>query len=353
MKWICSHLHFGDHMDIWIDFTNSPHVHYFSQLINKFEREDIDYFITFRKFKNLEHIVKLYDYVIDPILVGNHGRTLEEKLINSAKRIIELTKIVLKNKPKVAITKHSVELPRVAFGLNIPSILVVDNEHANAQNRLTLPIVNNIISPIGTDRDLLKSQGGNDFLTFEGTCEVANVNSRLNNILPLDNNIINTLGLNKDLPLIVMRSCPNSSYCNGKRDILPEIIKNLNKSIDCNIVVFPRSEKQREIYSSLGAIIPGIIDTISLLYYADAMVGAGGTMNREAAVIGVPTVSCYPERMLGVDRYLINKNRMIHSTSINDVVTYIIDNLGKRNNGIKLEDPTNLMFEKVCEYLKR
>jgi predicted glycosyltransferase len=44
---------------------------------------------------------------------------------------------------------------------------------------------------------------------------------------------------------------------------------------------------------------------------------------------------------------------MIHTKSINRIVNYIIENIGKRNNGIELEDPTDLMFEKVCEYLKR
>ncbi len=339
-------------MDVWIDLTNSPHVHYFSQLIKKFEKEGIEYFITLRNFQNLEDVIKLYTYNTKPISIGVHGETLDEKLINSAKRIIELTKIVNDKKPKVAITKHSVELPRVACGLNIPSIFVVDNEYADAQNRLTLPIVNDIIAPKGINKTLLRKQGGRDFLTFDGTCEVANVNSRLNNILPLNKNIIDELGLNKDLPIIVMRSRPNSSYCNGKKDILPEIIKKLNKKIDCNIVAFPRDEKQKKLYKSLNVFVPETIDSISLLYYADAMIGAGGTMNREAAVLGIPTVSCYPEHILGVDKYLINKGRMIHTKSISRIINYVIENIGKRNNNIKLEDPTDLMFEKVCEYLR-
>ncbi|MBW9220060.1 DUF354 domain-containing protein [Methanothermococcus sp. SCGC AD-155-N22] len=340
-------------MDVWIDFTNSPHVHYFSQLIKRFEREGIEYIITYRRFKNLESIVELYNYNSHPILVGSHGEELEEKLINSADRIIKLTKIVMKNKPQVAIAKHSVELPRVAFGLNIPSIFVVDNEYAEAQNRLTLPLVDEIISPQGTNKDLLRNQGGRDFLTFDGTCEVAHINSRLNNVLPLDREIVEKMGLNRDLPLIVMRPCPNSSYCNGKRDILPYIIKELRRIMDCNIVVFPRSEKQKKVYSPLGVTIPEVVDSISLLYYADAMVGAGGTMNREAAVIGVPTVSCYPERILGVDNYLIERGRMVHLLSVREIVNYIEDNIGKRNNSINLEDPTDLMFERVCGYLKR
>ena len=340
-------------MDVWIDFTNSPHVHYFSQLIKRFEREGIEYLITYRRFKNLESIVKLYNYNSPPVLVGAHGESLEEKLLNSADRIIKLTKMIMKDKPQVAIAKHSVELPRVAFGLNIPSIFVVDNEYAEAQNRLTLPIVDEVISPQGTNRDLLRRQGGRDFLTFEGTCEVAHINSRFNNVLPLDREIVERIGLSRDLPLIVMRPCPNSSYCNGKKDILPFIIKELRRIMDCNIVVFPRSEKQRRMYSLLGVTIPEVVDTISLLYYADAMVGAGGTMNREAAVIGVPTVSCYPGCILGVDNYLIERGRMVHLVSVKEIVSYIEENVGKRSNSIHLEDPTDLMFERVCEYLKR
>ena len=130
-------------------------------------------------------------------------------------------------------------------------------------------------------------------------------------------------------------------------------IKKLNKKIDCNIVAFPRDEKQKKLYKSLNVFVPETIDSISLLYYADAMIGAGGTMNREAAVLGIPTVSCYPEHILGVDKYLIKKGRMIHTKSINRIINYVIENIGKRNNGIELEDPTDLMFEKVCEYLKR
>lgn len=344
-------------MDVWIDFTNAPHVHYFSQLINKFEKEGIEYIITLRDFKNLENIVKLYDYTSKPISIGKHGGTSEEKLINSAKRIIDLTKLIKDNKPKVAIAKHSVELPRVAYGLGIPSIFTVDNEYAEAQNRLTMPLVNNLIVPEGINKTMLRKQGGRDFISFKGTCEVANINSRLNEIIPINKNIVNELNLNPDIPIIIMRSCPNSSYCNGNGDIIPKIIEKLNKKIDCNIVAFSRTDAQKETYKLLNAVVPHSIDAISLIYHANAMIGAGGTMNRESAVMGIPTVSCYPQHILGVDKYLMEKNLMVHTKSVNNIVKYVIDNINNKNdnknknNKLKLEDPTNLMFEKVCEYL--
>ncbi len=348
-------------MVVWIDFTNAPHVHYFSQLIKKLDKENIEYTITLRNFKNLKDIVDMENYSTEPIVIGEHSTTISGKLINSSKRIMHLAKLFKddKNKPKVAIAKHSVELPRVAFGLGIPSIFTVDNEHAEAQNKLTIPIVDNLIVPEGINKTQLRKQGAKKlFIEFKGTCEVANINSKIKNNL-INKNILKELNLDNNLPTILVRPCPNSSYCNGNKDIIPKIIKELSKKIKCNIVSFPRTEQQRKLYSNLNTLVLDSIDSISLMAYSNGMIGAGGTMNREAAILGVPTVSCYPQQLLGVDKYLIRKNLMIHSVSVKRIVKYILDNLENKNN-IKnnnfnicndLEDPTNLMFEKILEYV--
>ncbi len=339
-------------VDVWIDITNSPHVHYFYQLIKKFEMENISYIITYRVFKNLKDIINLYTYNGKVVCIGRHGEDLYSKLTYSSERIIKLAKLINEVKPKVAIGKHSVELPRVAKGLGIPTVFIVDNEHATFQNKLTLPLPDKIISPIGTDRTILNKCGGWNIDTFNGVCEVSNVNSRLMGYYPINNNILNDIGLNSDLPTIVMRSCPNSSYCSGKKDIIPKIIERLKSSIDCNIVCFPRNDEQKVKYKSMGAVVPGVVDTLSLMYYSDCVIGAGGTMNREGAVLGVPTISCYPEKLLGVDKYLIDIGRMIHTTDLNEVVDYVMDNIGKRyTNNIKMEDPTKLMYNEVVKFI--
>jgi len=336
-------------LDVWIDLTNAPHVHYFSQLIKRLEKEGLEYILTFRDSKNLNKLVKIYGFSGN--CIGKHGRSLKDKLIFYAERIIGLTEMISNLKPKVAIAKHSVELPRVAFGLNIPVIFVVDNEHAEAQNKLTLPIANEIIKPIATDENKLRTFGGRDFINFDGTCEVANVNSRLKGYYPIDHNVLKDLGIENNNPTFVMRPCPNSSYCNGHKDVIPQIIKKIKNKFDCNIVVFPRDEHQKEVYEKIGVIVPkDTIDALSLLYMSDFMIGAGGTMNRESAILGIPTVSCYPQELLGVDKYLIEKGRMIHTTNVENIVKYVEENLGKRLKVIDLEDPTDLMFERICSY---
>ncbi|HXK36907.1 MAG TPA: DUF354 domain-containing protein, partial [Candidatus Paceibacterota bacterium] len=45
-------------------------------------------------------------------------------------------------------------------------------------------------------------------------------------------------------------------------------------------------------------------------------IGAGGTMTREAAVLGIPTLSVYQGALLAVDRYLIDQGYMTHRTRL-------------------------------------
>ncbi|WP_456419932.1 DUF354 domain-containing protein [Methanocaldococcus infernus] len=325
---------------IWIDLTNNPHVHFFSQIIN-FYRDRV--FVTFREINNIRDIIKLYGFKAK--CVGKHSTDLLGKLLNSSKRIYLLTKLIRNLNLKVAVAKHSVELPRVAFGLNIPTIFIVDNEQAEAQNRLTIPLVNILIKPIATDLEKFKNFC--EVIEFDGVCEVANVNARLK--IGLDENVKKYLDDEKYN--IVLRPCPNSSYCNGHKDILPKIVEELNKRLDCHFIAFPRSKKQELIYKKI-ATVPEPLDSISLLHECDFMIGAGGTMNREAGVLGTPVVSCYPQELLGVDKYLIEKGRLYYSTNIKEIVSYVEDNIGKKLGLAKFEDPTHIIKEKILDYLQ-
>ncbi len=49
------------------------------------------------------------------------------------------------------------------------------------------------------------------------------------------------------------------------------------------------------------------VDAQSLIALADLVVSAGGTMNREAAALGVPVYTTYGGRLGGVDEELIRQ----------------------------------------------
>jgi predicted glycosyltransferase len=78
--------------------------------------------------------------------------------------------------------------------------------------------------------------------------------------------------------------------------------------------VLPRTEEQREYVRALelpSVILPETaVDAQSLIALADVVVSAGGTMNREAAALGVPVYTTYGGRLGGVDEELIREGRL-------------------------------------------
>jgi uncharacterized protein len=78
--------------------------------------------------------------------------------------------------------------------------------------------------------------------------------------------------------------------------------------------VLPRTEEQREYVRGLAlpsVIVPDrAVDAQSLIALADVVVSAGGTMNREAAALGVPVYTTYGGRLGGVDEQLIREGRL-------------------------------------------
>ena len=82
--------------------------------------------------------------------------------------------------------------------------------------------------------------------------------------------------------------------------------------------VLPRTEEQREYVRGLAlpsVIVPEqAVDAQSLIALADLVVSAGGTMNREAAALGVPVYTTYGGRLGGVDEALIRDGRLVPLT---------------------------------------
>lgn len=281
-------------------------------------------FITARKFGDVHELLNLYE--IPYTSVGRHGATLEQKLLRSTERVYNLSKIIADEKPDVAVSKHSIELPRVSFGLKIPSVYVLDNEHAIAANRLTLPLCNKIIIPRAMSVwDVLKTGADpNALIRYNGTSEVIhfedfNYNPNIFCDLNLD--------LKKDKTILMRPEPALASYLNAncKESVLTPIIQNLEEY--ANILMIPRFKEQQEIFAdnvNVNIIKPPV-DTFSLIKKCDLVIGAGGTMNREAALLGTPVISCYPGKLLAVDEYYINMGLMKRSNDRDEIVNLALE----------------------------
>lgn len=323
-------------MKVWIDIVNSPHVRFFNGVIKRLKADGHEVLITARDFSNIHDLLDIFE--LDYVSIGDHGVTLEEKLLSSTKRAYELSKFIAKENVDIAITKHSIELPRVAFGLGIPNVFVLDNEHAIAANKLTLPLTNKLIIPEIFDvwNTIHFGMNPNDIVRYNGTCEVSHLEDFVYN-----ENILEDLNLEiKKDKLIFMRPEPSlASYLDADctKSVLTPIVEALKD--DADILIIPRFKTQGKLFEDIENvhIIQTPVDTFSLMKKADLVIGAGGTMNREAALLGTPVISCYPGKQLSVDTYYINKGLMKRSTQLDEIIKLSKELLYKNHENVTIK----------------
>lgn len=340
-------------MKVWIDISNAPHVIFFKSLIKELKKERYAVLVTARDYGPIFGLLRMYKIKFIP--VGEHGgKDIGDKLLKSAERTLELGKLIRKEKPDVCVYKYSIEAARVAFGLGIPSIAVADNEYGFAQNMLTLPFATKVVVPKAIMKKELEKYGVTEdkLVQFDGVCEIANVRG----FKPVED-IFSQLGLSKAQPLVVLRPEPYlASYYGRKSNFLEPIIRKLNKDNKrVQIVVIPRSdvEKRLELKFRNVKVIEKAVDALSLSHNADLVVSAGGTMNREAALLGTPTISCFPEKFLAVDRYLVSKGLMKYAEPSELLKKNLrVKKKKASKKKISMEDPTNLIKKEIKRLVK-
>ncbi|HDM92443.1 MAG TPA: DUF354 domain-containing protein [Candidatus Korarchaeota archaeon] len=285
-------------MRLWIDVVNAPHVRLFYRLLRS-RLSDVDsVLVTVRDYGALR---QLTDALISPIIegtgevvsVGGRGESKIEKLKLHLSRILELIDIVEKFRPDVALSKASPEMARIAFGLGIPSVVANDNDKSVYVSKLSFPLANSIVLPECFPLEVALRAGADPaaIRQFRGVFEVAHVLSH-REWGPYERVDLDALGL-VPREFVVFRPEPvGASYLEGALDAL-SYLKALLNSYD--VVVFPRGERPPELHSRHRLIVvDSPIDYLDLVSKAAAFVGGGGTMTREAALLGIPSASAYP-----------------------------------------------------------
>lgn len=323
---------------IWVDVTNLPHVLFFKEFIEGHET-----LVTSRDFGGLSAL--LDSHGVEHVSVGRHGgKSPKDKLIESSRRVEKLAEIVSGvsgGKIEAALSKQSVELPRVAFGLGIPVMQFIDNEYAEKQNRLVLPLCKKIIVPKALDTGRLIAQGAAKEQILKVDCIFEA--SQIKSFTP-DPGVPKMHGLKLEDYVIVRPEPYMASYFKGRK-MSAELVERLKDRV--RVVVLPRGDEE------YGATALRNVDSLSLIYYAKAVLGGGGTMTREAALMGTPSISYYPLDLLGVDRSLIESGLLSHATEIDEIIG-LLDVVIDRKQQLReraeeiikgMEDP----FEKLKE----
>ena len=130
-----------------------------------------------------------------------------------------------------------------------------------------------------------------------------------------DRTVLDDWSIDPERVLVVLRPPPDVSlYHRHSNPLFPQTLEHLGRRDDVQAVVLPRTEAQRDFVRDLvlpSVVVPDrAVDAQSLIALADVVVSAGGTMNREAAALGVPVYTTYGGRLGGVDEELIRQGRL-------------------------------------------
>jgi predicted glycosyltransferase len=123
-----------------------------------------------------------------------------------------------------------------------------------------------------------------------------------------------------------------SLYHRFENDLFSQVLERLREDAGehgTQSVVLPRVASQRaQLREIPGFLVPDrAIDAQSLIAFADVVVSAGGTMNREAVALGTPVYTTFQGRLGAVDERLIDERRLRMLSGVREL------ELGKRPDG--------------------
>jgi len=319
-------------MKIFVDVLTPKQCMLFSKLSERLRKDGHQVFEATRDYREVIQLLNMKG--IKARIVGKHGgENLPGKLKACVERTLELASIMAELRPDVAVSFSSPETSRVAFGLNIPHVCLNDSPHAEAVARLSVPLATLLLTPKIIPKNVWIRFGisPNRIIQYNALDPWA----WLKDFKP-DERVFSQLGLEKSRPIVAFRTEESfASYLLGKTPLTPllvPLIKSLLKSdIDFQAVVMPRYETQTALLKEkLGKriqVCESTVDAPSLLSFASVFVGAGGTMTTEAALLGVPTLSCYPDKPSLVEKYLIKKGLIVRETVLERVRAKVLETL--------------------------
>jgi predicted glycosyltransferase len=296
---------------VWVDFTASAHPLVFRPLVQRLQAQGHEVEITARDYAQTLQLIESHG--MTATVLGHHGgRSSLGKARQMRSRLKELRRWAEPCGFDLALAHGSHELTLTARRLGIPSATTFDYEWAWLQHQLGCRAATRVVVPesIPPERLARYSAVPPKLQRYPGLKE----EYYLADFEP-DPAVLAPWALDPARVLVVLRPPPDVSlYHRHSNPLFPQTLEHLGTSPGVHAVVIPRTEEQRAFVQALelpSVIVPGrAIDAQSLIALSDLVVSAGGTMNREAAALGVPVYTTYGGRLGGVDEELIRQGRL-------------------------------------------
>jgi predicted glycosyltransferase len=299
-------------MHVWVDLTNTAHVLVLRPLVELMESRGHEVTLTARPLSHTRELLE--DWGHPHTVIGRHGGTGRlGKARAAAGRVPRLVSFARGRHFDRALAHGSTDLPPACRLLRIPNTTMFDYEWASLQHHVNCRLATRVLVPDAIPAERLRRYGARPpkLVRYPGLKE----EYYLADFEP-DPGVLDGLGIDRKSVLCVVRTAPSYAlYLRGaENELLPRLLRRLSTNEETQTVVLARTDEQRQAIAGLGLerlIVPKrAVDGRSLVAFADLLVSAGGTMNREAAVLGTPVWSIFEGRLGAVDELLARQGRL-------------------------------------------
>ena len=313
---------------VWIDLENSPHIPFFEPIIGELNKRGYEVVLTAR---DCFQVCELADMAgLNYRKIGRHyGKNSTAKLIGLSVRVLQLAPLILRERPVISVSHGSRSLMLLSALLGMRSINIADYEHADF--RLTTWIGSTkkkwIMTPAVVPSDNFVKHGmrPSHVLHYPGIKEDVYVP-----FFQPDSSLKAALGITPGDVLVTLRPpATEAHYHNPESEkLLMAVFELLEAHPEVKTVLLPRTPKQEaelraakpELFAAGRIVVPErAVNGLDLIWYSDVVISGGGTMNREAAALGIPVYSVFRGTLGAVDKHLAETGKLVLLQSAQDV----------------------------------
>jgi len=295
---------------IWIDLDNSPHVPMFRPVIEEFKRRGVEYVITARDYAQTASLLEFWE--IPHSLIGRHGgKNKIKKVFNLFERSGQLWKYIRNESVDLALSHGSRTQLVTSRFMGIESVLMMDYEYTEAKifnlcsDHILIPeyIPDSRLESVNIDLKKVVRYPGfkeelylNDFKPQPGYRE--------------------KLGIGDDRILVTVRppAMEGNYHDSLSERIILEILGKLTAVEGTYPLIVGRTKKDRDFleehFGGMIHFLEEAVDGLQLIWSSDIFISGGGSMNREAALLGIPTYSIFTGRKPYLDEHLAREGRL-------------------------------------------
>jgi predicted glycosyltransferase len=328
-------------MRVWIDLDNSPHVHFFAPILRRLRTGGVEPVITVRDFAQTVELAHWYG--MDFKVVGEHRtpRSTTGRIASTLQRATQLAYHMKGKQLALALSHGSRALLVAARILGIPAVTFYDYEFVSSavfykfSHRVFVPEV------IPDHRLAKPGREARKMVRYPGLKEEVYVYD-----FEPDPSVLEALGLDRSFPIVTVRPPATWAHYHNphSEDLFRALMTRLGREPNAQVVVLSRTNAQAQElycrYASKGGPFrfpEAAVDALSLMCFSDFVFSGGGTMCREAALLGAKAYSTFGGKLGAVDEWLARQGRLTLLRQIEEV-----EALDLHRNGAERQRPQPL-----------